>query len=58
MLSGRLDTTTSPQLEAEFKSSLNGITVLNLDFKDLEYLLSVGLRVLLAAEKVRINRAR
>lgn len=58
MLSGRLDTTTSPQLQAEFKSSLNGITVLNLDFKDLEYLLSVGLRVLLAAEKVRINRAR
>ena len=58
MLSGRLDTTTSPQLEGEFKSSLNGITVLNLDFKDLEYLLSVGLRVLLAAEKVRINRAR
>ena len=29
MLSGRLDTTTSPQLQAEFKSSLNGITVLN-----------------------------
>ena len=52
MLSGRLDTTTSPQLEAEFKSSLNGITDLNLDFKDLEYLSSAGLRVLLAARKV------
>lgn len=52
MLSGRLDTTTSPQLEAEFKSSLNGITELKLDFKDLEYLSSAGLRVLLAAQKV------
>ena len=58
MLSGRLDTTTSPQLEAELKSFLNGITELKLDFKDLEYLSSAGLRVLLAAEKVRINRAR
>ena len=52
MLSRRLDTTTSPQLEAELKSSLNGITELNLDFKDLEYLSSAGLRVLLAARKV------
>ena len=52
MLSGRLDTTTSPQLEAELKTSLNGITELNFDFKDLEYLSSAGLRVLLAAQKV------
>ncbi len=27
-LDGRLDTTTAPQLEAEIKSSLNGITEL------------------------------
>ena len=51
-IQGRLDTTTAPQLEAELKSSVNGITELVLDFKDLEYVSSAGLRVLLAAQKV------
>ena len=51
-LEGRLDTTTAPQLEAELKSSLDGVTELNLDFTKLEYLSSAGLRVLLAAQKV------
>ena len=54
-LEGRLDTTTAPQLEAELKSSLDGVTELNLDFTKLEYLSSAGLRVLLAAQKV-MNR--
>ena len=49
---GRLDTTTAPQLEAEFKQSIDGITKLTLDFASLEYLSSAGLRVLLAAQKV------
>ena len=49
---GRLDTTTAPQLEAELKSSLDGVTELTLDFDKLEYLSSAGLRVLLAAQKV------
>lgn len=51
-LEGRLDTTTAPQLEAELKGSLDGVTALNLDFEKLEYLSSAGLRVLLAAQKV------
>ena len=51
-VSGRLDTTTAPQLEAELKRSLDGITELDLDFSGLEYLSSAGLRVLLAAQKV------
>ena len=51
-VSGRLDTTTAPQLEAELKRSLDGITKLDLDFSGLEYLSSAGLRVLLAAQKV------
>ena len=55
VLSGRLDTTTAPQLEAELKASLDGITELILDFQNLEYLSSAGLRVLLAAQKV-MNR--
>ena len=50
-LEGRLDTTTAPQLEAEFKQSLGGITSLELDFGKLEYLSSAGLRVILAAQK-------
>ena len=49
---GRLDTTTAPQLEAEFKQSIDGIKKLILDFAGLEYLSSAGLRVLLAAQKV------
>lgn len=51
-LEGRLDTTTAPQLETELKSSLDGVTALDLDFEKLEYLSSAGLRVLLAAQKV------
>ena len=49
---GRLDTTTAPQLETEFKQSIDGIEKLVFDFTDLEYLSSAGLRVLLAAQKV------
>ena len=51
-ISGRLDTTTAPQLEAEFKQNINGVEKLVLDFASLEYLSSAGLRVLLAAQKV------
>ncbi len=51
-LEGRLDTTTAPELEAELKSSLDGVTALTLDFADLEYISSAGLRVLLAAQKI------
>ena len=51
-LEGRLDTTTAPQLEAEVKSSLGGVAELVLDFSQLEYLSSAGLRVILAAQKI------
>ena len=50
-LEGRLDTNRAPQLEAELKTSLSGITELELDFSGLEYISSAGLRVLLAAQK-------
>ena len=52
VIEGRLDTTTAPQLEAEFKQSIAGVEKLVLDFTALEYLSSAGLRVLLAAQKV------
>ena len=51
-LSGRLDTTMAPLLEAELKRSIGGVELLVLDFSALEYLSSAGLRVLLAAQKV------
>lgn len=54
-LSGRLDTTTAPQLEAELKANLAGVEHLVLDFAGLDYLSSAGLRVLLAAQK-QMNR--
>ena len=50
-LSGRLDTVTAPDLEQAFKESLSDITDLTLDFENLEYISSAGLRVLLAAHK-------
>ena len=50
-LEGRLDTTTAPQLETELKGSMDGVTELNMNFEKLEYLSSVGLRVILTAQK-------
>lgn len=50
-LEGRLDTTTAPELESELKSSLTGITELIMDFANLDYISSAGLRVLLSAQK-------
>ena len=54
-LEGRLDTTTSPSLEEELKDSLEGISELVFDLKDLQYISSAGLRVLLSTQKV-MNR--
>lgn len=51
-LEGRLDTGSAPQLEAELKQSVNGVTNLIFDMKKLEYTSSAGLRVLLSAQKV------
>ena len=54
-IKGRLDTTTAPQLEAELRSGLDGITDLVFDFTSLEYISSAGLRVLLSTQKT-MNR--
>lgn len=51
-LEGRLDTSTAPQLEAEIKEGLNGVTDLTLDFSKLDYISSAGLRVILASQKI------
>lgn len=51
-LEGRLDTTTAPELEAEIKDSIEGITDLVFDLEKLDYISSAGLRVLLSAQKI------
>lgn len=54
-ISGRLDTNSSPKLEAELRQSVGGVTELVFDFSEVEYISSAGLRVLLTAQKV-MNR--
>ena len=53
---GRLDTLTSPEAEAQLEPALEGIKELIIDLKDLEYISSSGLRVLLGAEKAMKSR--
>lgn len=50
-LKGRLDTNTSPALEDIITNLDNDIKDLVINIKDLEYISSAGLRVLLAAQK-------
>jgi anti-sigma B factor antagonist len=51
-LKGRLDTNTASQLEEEVEKSVDGsVKTLVFDFKELEYISSAGLRVMLATQK-------
>lgn len=50
-LSGRLDTTTSPELEKAVDGVLEGVRDLTFDMSELEYISSAGLRVILKAQK-------
>jgi len=54
-LTGRLDTATSPELEAYLTANLSGVKHLTLDMAKLDYVSSAGLRVLLVAQK-RMNK--
>ena len=53
---GRLDTLTSPELEARLEPELEGIKELVIDLKELEYISSAGLRVLLGAAQAMEER--
>ena len=44
---GRIDTTTAPQLEAEVKSSDESAECIVIDFSNVEYISSAGLRIFL-----------
>ena len=51
VIDGRLDALTSPELESKLKDIPAGITELNLDLKDTEYVSSAGLRIILSLHK-------
>ena len=51
-LNGRLNATTAPTLEAELKLVLESSKKIKLDFKNLVYVSSAGLRILMVAEKI------
>ena len=55
-LTGRLDTTTAPELEKELKASLEGVNALTIDMEALDYISSAGLRVLLSTQKIMSRR--
>ena len=55
---GRLDTTTAPELEKALSTQLEGVESLTLDFGDLAYISSAGLRVLLALQKTMNKQGR
>ena len=50
-LDGKLDTNTSPDLDSKM-SELEGMEEVVIDMKDLDYISSAGLRVLLSMQKV------
>ena len=50
-VSGRLDTSTTPEFEADIKPELEGLTELVLDFSALDYISSAGLRAILSFQK-------
>jgi len=50
-ISGRVDTNTAPELLEFLKGAMPGVEELVLDFKELEYISSAGLRVILFAQK-------
>ena len=57
-LAGRLDTLTSPELDAAVKETAPKVDELILDLAELEYISSAGLRVLLTAQKAMAVRGK
>ena len=56
-VTGRLDTVTSPEFIAKMNTVIQNITSLTLDFENLEYISSAGLRALLLIQTELGNSA-
>ena len=54
-ISGRLDAVTALELDKNLQATLANVTDLTVDLKDLEYVSSAGLRILLKTQK-RMDR--
>lgn len=50
-VNGRIDTATAPEFDAFVNQNLDGVTALVLDFGEVNYVSSAGLRVLLSLQK-------
>lgn len=50
-INGRIDTVTAPEVDAFVNQNLDGVTALILDFGEVNYVSSAGLRVLLSLQK-------
>ena len=58
-IEGRIDTITAPQLENKLLSDIGDSTNLNIDFSEVEYISSAGLRVLLIfAQKIQSKKGK
>ena len=51
-VSGRIDTVTAPQFQDGVKPDLEWVSNLVIDFADVKYISSAGLRVLLSLQKI------
>ena len=56
IISGRIDTSTTPKTDAAINESLDGAESLILDFTDVEYISSAGLRMLLSLQKKMMKK--
>ena len=54
IVTGRLDTTTAPELEMALKQIEPAKQILHLDLSGIEYVSSAGLRVILLAHKIML----
>ena len=55
-VSGRIDTSTAPDFEQGVKPYLEGVTELILDFAEVNYVSSAGLRALLSMHKIMMKQ--
>ena len=55
-VSGRIDTSTAPEFEQGVKPYLDGVKELTLDFADVNYVSSAGLRALLSMHKIMMKQ--